>query len=198
MDGRFGFRYSPTPAEEWNPMKFLVIAALMTTGALRADRANMELPIVEVSQSGANSDLFVMKGRAAATVVMQGIGIKLLWRSEQECRRSTNCIKISVLSNAPAEDQPGALAYAKVYQGRQIVVFGDRVVGSIESRRAPILLGHVIAHEIVHILQGVAHHSESGLMKAHWNGKDYGEMTRKPLQVTELDHVLIRNGITLR
>ena len=178
-------------------MKFLVVAALMTTGALKAEKANRELPIVEVSQSGANPDL-LMKGRAAATMVMQGIGIKLQWRSEQECRRSTNCITISVLSNSLPEDQPRALAYAKVYQGKQIVVFGDRVLDSIESRRAPILIGHVIAHEIVHILQGVAHHSESGLMKAHWNGKDYGEMTRKPLQVTELDHVLIRNGITLR
>ena len=179
-------------------MKFLVVAALMTTGALKAERANKEMPIVEVSQSGINPDPLLMKGRAAATVVMQGIGIKLQWRSEQECRRSTNCITISVLSNSLPDDQPGALAYAKVYQGKQIVVFGDRVLDSIESRRAPILLGHVIAHEIVHVLQGVARHSESGLMKAHWTGRDYGEMTRKPLPVTELDQLLIGNGIALR
>ncbi len=179
-------------------MKFLVVAALVATGTLKAERTNSEMPVVEVSQIGANSDLLLMKGRAAATVVMRGIGIKLQWRSEQDCSRSANCIKILVLSNAPAEDQPGALAYAKVYQGRQIVVFRDRVLDTIESRSMPVLLGHVIAHEIVHILQGVARHSESGLMKAHWTGKDYGEMTRKPLQVTEFDQALIGNGIALR
>ena len=179
-------------------MKFLVLAALMTTGALRAEKGNAEMPVVMVCQSGFNEDLILMKGRAAATVVMQGIGIKLLWRSEQECSRSTNCIKISVLSNAPAEDHPGDLAYAQVYQGKKIVLFRDRVMYSIESRSAPVLLGHVIAHEIVHVLQGVARHSESGLMKAHWTGKDYGEMAWRPLQVTEFDQVLIGKGIAMR
>ena len=97
-----------------------------------------------------------------------------------------------------AEDHPGDLAYAQVYQGKKIVLFRDRVMYSIESRSAPVLLGHVIAHEIVHVLQGVARHSESGLMKAHWTGRDYQEMIWKPLQVTEFDQVLILNGIAFR
>jgi hypothetical protein len=41
------------------------------------------------------------------------------------------------------------------------------------------VLGHVIAHEIGHILQGVARHSTDGLMKPHWSLKDYWQM-KKP------------------
>jgi hypothetical protein len=40
-------------------------------------------------------------------------------------------------------------------------------------RRAPAVLGHVLAHEIGHVLQGVARHSDSGLMKGRWS---LGEM----------------------
>ena len=115
-----------------------------------------------------------------------------------ECRQSTKCILISAFSNSRPEDQPGAPAYAKVYQGRQIVVFRDRLLDATERRSAPVLLGHVIAHEIVHVLQAVARYSESSLMKAHWTGRDYQEMIWKPLQVTEFDQVLILNGIAFR
>jgi hypothetical protein len=60
------------------------------------------------------------------------------------------------------------------------------------------VLGHVIAHEVTHILQGVLRHSESGVMKARWSNADYQEMTWKPLRFTDEDVVLIHRGLKAR
>jgi hypothetical protein len=37
--------------------------------------------------------------------------------------------------------------------------------------------GYVLAHEVEHTMQGVARHSESGILKAHWSTEDFKEMT---------------------
>ena len=76
------------------------------------------------------------------------------------------------------------------------MVFFDRVME--KPGNVSILLGHVIAHEVTHILQGVARHSESGVMKAQWTGADYREMTWEPLQFTDDDVMLIHSGLKVR
>jgi len=53
-------------------------------------------------------------------------------------------------------------------------------------------LGHVMAHEIVHILEGVARHSSEGVMKARWSDHDCAELTSKPLPFAAEDLELIR------
>jgi len=60
------------------------------------------------------------------------------------------------------------------------------------------VLGHVIVHEVTHILQGLMRHSESGIRKAQWTGVDYQEMTWKPLQFTDEDVMLIHSGLRVR
>jgi hypothetical protein len=60
------------------------------------------------------------------------------------------------------------------------------------------LLGHVLAHEIGHILQGVERHSSTGLMKERWDYRDYVEMQRQPLRFTAEDLLLIQQGLKNR
>jgi predicted metalloendopeptidase len=76
------------------------------------------------------------------------------------------------------------------------VVFFDRV------KKNPgdvwCILGHVIAHEVTHILQGVPRHSESGVMKAHWTVEDYQRMAWEPLRFTDYDLQLIQSGLGRR
>jgi hypothetical protein len=62
----------------------------------------------------------------------------------------------------------------------------------------PLLLAHVLVHEVTHILQGVPRHSDIGVMKAYWNIDDYREMAKTPLPFTELDTRLILDGLTSR
>jgi hypothetical protein len=53
----------------------------------------------------------------------------------------------------------------------------------------------VIAHEVTHILQGIARHSDQGLMKPCWNRADYNEMAWKSLPLTDEDVRLIHLGL---
>ena len=64
--------------------------------------------------------------------------------------------------------------------------------------RIPILLAHVLVHEITHTLQGVVRHSASGIVKAQWDAADLFEMVRQPLRFTEVDVALIRRGLEAR
>ena len=50
-------------------------------------------------------------------------------------------------------DHPGAMAYARPYEGVHIVVLYDRMQ-KVQGRLRPVLLGHVLAHELTHVLLG--------------------------------------------
>jgi hypothetical protein len=71
-----------------------------------------------------------------------------------------------------------------------------------KGRAGPVqvsaILAHVMTHEITHILQGAARHSETGVMKAHWDSQDFFQMTKGPLPFAPEDIDLIERGIRLR
>ena len=75
-----------------------------------------------------------------------------------------------------------ALAFAKPYlhEGPCVTVLMDRLQD--EADRNPqttgILLGHVLAHEIGHVLQAIERHSETGLMKERWSMREISDMWR--------------------
>jgi hypothetical protein len=126
-------------------------------------------------------------------------GVKIEWREPRPC--PAGAILISLSEDAPASDHPGALAYALPYEGTHIVVFYDRIQrqsAAVDPNALPMLLAHVMVHEITHILQGVSRHSETGIMKARWDERDYGQMRIKPLPFTDADIYLIQHSPDLR
>jgi hypothetical protein len=50
----------------------------------------------------------------------------------------------------------------------------------------------VLAHEIGHVLEGVARHSSEGVMKANWSVRDCAELVRQPLPFAPEDVELIQ------
>jgi hypothetical protein len=55
-----------------------------------------------------------------------------------------------------------------------------------------------MVHEITHVLQGIARHSDSGVMKANWSGEEFQRMRYKSLPFTEEDVVLTHRGLEVR
>jgi hypothetical protein len=94
----------------------------------------------------------------------------------------------------------GALAYARPYQniGTCIHVFIDRIRSGRDPHFANTLLAHVLAHEITHVLEGVARNSDKGIMKAVWSPGDYQQMKFHPLPFAPEDVDLIRDAIAQR
>ena len=53
------------------------------------------------------------------------------------------------------------------------------------SKQNPaVLLGHVMAHEIAHLLLGTNSHSASGIMRAHWYAQELASADRGALLFT--------------
>jgi hypothetical protein len=141
------------------------------------------------------------QAQARATALLAEAGIILEWhhgRPEQTAT-GTHVIGIKFVGKAPEHFNTGtlanALAAARPYgSGTTITVFEDRVTRYM----APVwkadrykVLGHVLAHEIVHVLEGVARHSDTGLMKGNWTSRDLREITRTGLPMSEEDRRLI-------
>jgi hypothetical protein len=126
-------------------------------------------------------------------MIFSHAGIRIDWRGSSCPERA---IHVEIAEGSPALERPGALAYALPYQGTRIVVFLDRLRNIAAPSTVPSLLGHVIAHEVTHLLQGVVRHSCSGVMKAAWNADDYRQMRwGVPLSFTKEDLLLIQLGM---
>ena len=131
-----------------------------------------------------------------ASGIFADMGVKLDWLHGKRCPADALIITLTV--NTPGGLMPGAVAYAQPYEGRHVRVFYDRVsstLGVFPKSDVPKILGHVLAHEIGHMLQRTVRHSETGVMKAHWTAVDYKSMAVRPLPFTEEDVQLILAGV---
>jgi hypothetical protein len=125
--------------------------------------------------------------------------VELCWKAGAVRSDQTgHAFKIDLRSDTPAWFHPRALAYASRFEGAHIRVFYDRTKTAAGSELAPTLLAHVLVHEITHVLQATDRHSEEGVMKAHWIGRDLRQMLSGPLPFTALDLQLIQRGLASR
>jgi len=181
-------------------MKIFGVVALLAagTGARAADDAPTPKRVVTACLNpGANGSM-VYRGQAIATQIFKNAGIRLDWRGDERTCARGNGIVVTVSLETPPNQRPGALAYALPFDRTRVVLFYDRVRSAAGPAVAPSLLGHVLAHEIVHILQGVDVHSASGIMKPRWDKQDYDAMRRAPLPFTQEDLALIDRGLEWR
>jgi hypothetical protein len=144
---------------------------------------------------GAPDPWVITRGEFIAKEIFAQIGIKLDWGHRAHCPEpSGGGIVIHTGGGPPGDVHPGALAYALLGESR-IEVFCDRISASVTSMFVPTLMGHVLAHEIAHVLEGVDRHSDEGIMKAHWTSRDYELMYPRPMQFAPEDVALIRAAV---
>jgi hypothetical protein len=103
--------------------------------------------------------------------------------------------EIRVLTDTRQDYFPGALGLCQPFDRIHGQVFYDRVRSAIEPDLMPYLLAYTLVHEITHLVQGTDWHSHAGVMKARWDGRDFGKMARMKLPFTDADLALIRRGL---
>jgi hypothetical protein len=153
-------------------------------------------PVVTVCMES-NADSTVERAQMEAAAIFSEISVKISWRSGRACS-AADVIHIHLSNQTPGSLKPGALAYARPYEGTYIEVFYDRVAKTVCAETLPHLLAHVLVHEITHILEGVSRHSETGVMKAHWTSEDYRNMVGRHLPFAPEDVELVRLGMNQR
>lgn len=143
-----------------------------------------------------------------ATRIYQPIGIDLRWKircTEDERNapgtdRAPNLTTIGIewIPKAPPTIPSQARALALPFQatGERVLLFLDRIMPVLQEREfAAAILGHILAHEIGHVLMGQDAHTSHGLMKGVWNNLEQTEMLYRPMQFTQEDAAQIHRRL---
>jgi len=151
-------------------------------------------------------------GQVTASTIFASIHVELVWagQTQQASKAVAGCVgepathdlAVEIIAYAPASFSYDALAMAMPYanSGVRIVIFYDRVEPLLRGHHAPeaTILGYVLVHEITHVLQGVARHSKTGIMRAHWTENDLKQMGSRELRFTAEDVQVIRQRLSRR
>jgi hypothetical protein len=151
-----------------------------------------------------NLGLFTL-ARVRAESLLADAGVRLEWRRGKPAAGETNSqtIEVTFVGAVPesrvSKLEPSTLALARPYRSRHTIsVFCDRVAAFLQlvpHDDRPAVLGHILAHEIVHVLQGAAQHSDTGLMMARWTRRELSDMTAGGLPMSPEDRELVRLGL---
>lgn len=140
-----------------------------------------------------------VQAREVTSRIYAEIGIEIRWQMDLR-RCPEGALRIKFDTRTPDTRKPGALGYSMPYADSTIVIFYDRVAGPgpHEPRMFGRLLGHVLAHEIGHVLERMDRHSKTGIMKAHWKGGDFMDIAASGLKFEKMDVILIHEGMETR
>jgi len=173
----------------------------------KSTAANREI-LIRVSNANNIPGSILLPAQGVASRILAQAGIQVRWVKTADsepatemngCRdRHLNVIDMAFVVKAPA-NQRFVLATAAPYAsgGVRIHVFWDRILDAHPADGPPVqrsLLGHVLAHEIGHVLIGSQEHSPAGLMKAAWTNFELGSMRAGPLPIAKQDtEAMLRN-----
>jgi hypothetical protein len=175
----------------------VMIMAATAAGAWGAENGEAQRNVTVCAEHGTAGPV-AFTAQVLASRMFAKIGVQIDWRAANSCAGINNALAVTISDGTPANQLPGALAYALPYEGTHIVVFYDRIKGQVDGAVVPMLLAHVLVHEITHILQRVSRHSASGVMKAQFNYTDHFKMKRKDLGFTKEDIDLMHIGLAWR
>ena len=172
----------------------VMMMASTAAGVWAAENGEVQRKVTVCAERGSAGPV-ANAAEVLASRMFAKIDVHIDWRAANSCAGFGNALTVSISDNTPANQLPGALAYALPYEGTHIVVFYDRIKGQVEGSMVPRLLAHVLVHEITHVLQRVSRHSASGVMKARFNETDHFKMKGKGLGFTKEDIDLIHLGM---
>ncbi len=114
------------------------------------------------------------QARRETTRIFADAGIDLLWATQGVTKTRYVIIKILPRPVNEMSRDIRALGFAagtREGYGKIAYVFYDRIrdTGRVLTLPAPVIMGHVIAHEMGHLLLSYGSHSLAGLMKGEWD-----------------------------
>ena len=165
---------------------WLGFLVLLPLSAAAASPSGSSANIVNVSvynDAGAPDDLLV-QAESIATRVFELAGVKVKWINcpvvvpglpdSEICRKAIFPTYFQQRIVAPdpglSESSFGVSYLSPEGIGCYSYIFYARIAEQHgrNEQNAAVLLGHVMAHEIAHLLLGTNSHSPSGIMRAHW------------------------------
>ena len=143
---------------------------------------------IRLTNTAVAAPAVLYQAKSTASAIFAPLGLKLDWTASPAGK------PIEIRFEPGAPDRPESLAYAMPYLtgGTSIHIFIDRIAAIAPAPRTGVLLGHVLAHEITHVLERIVRHSDVGIMKAHWDPRDFRAMDSHPLPFASIDVLLLQ------
>jgi hypothetical protein len=135
--------------------------------------------------------------QSEASKLLARAAVHVEWLHGSTCQ-SSGAIQVHLTVQTPDNLLPGALAFCQPTARDDIRLLYDRVQAMVSPAHEPHLLAYVLAHEIVHILEGTGRHSATGIMKAQWTPEDYSDIASGKLSFASEDIELIHGGVIVR
>ncbi len=176
----------------------VLIVFLVSPLAPAEELSNRQTGNPAVVSACLKSETYVMGGvvglgKHAASQLFESIGVQLHWSCHPDA------IVIRLAPHVPKHFRKGTLAYSLPFakQGVRITVFYDRLEPILEEHLAIAgsIFGHVLAHELGHVLERVESHSVAGIMRARWSETDFVSMQHNAFGFTEEDAQWIRGNV---
>ena len=205
---------------------FAVLMLTLTIGSPRfataGQRDDQQVPVtIQIHDYWHVSDESLTRARAIVTAMYDRVGVRVEWTGvvQQSERRAGSrphgspsrlpVAQVTVIILTPTmaarvRVEEGALGFAAVPEegmGRIAYAIYDRIKDT--AARAAMneddLLGFAMAHEIAHLLLPRGAHSDSGIMRGHWNVEDLRRVDVLKLefsaqQASEIRTTLMRNS----
>jgi hypothetical protein len=147
-----------------------LVFVLLGRGAA-ATHEGAQLTVVVFNDAHAPEHV-VQQAKEAAGRIFRRAGVEISWRSHVEVSGNNPnfFVRIVPSSITLAEEDFGVAFVGNDGLGIQADVFysGIRRVVQHSSADEAEVLGHVMAHELGHLLLGLGSHSGTGIMQPHW------------------------------
>lgn len=154
---------------------------------------------VLVQVENPSAGLVLVVARVTADRILETAGVRLRWSFGRSGRGQKARTIVVRLEEPTSAELPGAMARAWpfAFGSVQVNIFPARVLAVFPGQPASggKVLGHVLAHEIIHVLQGATEHSESELMRPHWSAEDLLGMAARPFLPSAKDTHRIHQGL---
>jgi hypothetical protein len=178
-------------------------------GECAAAEANPARPLVVsvIDRTDGNREV-VMQATGVVTAIYRRIGVETVWvpcahpmAADTRFRRLRVVIDSGAMVRG-ASVSPKVMGFASMSRERSsdiAFILYDRVRVNAARSRVDVagLLGHVIAHELGHLLLPFNSHARHGIMRGEWEREDYERAARGLLFFDEPQGALIRRSVGL-
>jgi hypothetical protein len=161
---------------------FAVLAASEATAGKPAATVQIEVHVVADARVPRE---VLERAKPEAARIYQQIGIAVIWVDEANMRSITMRVIDGTIKEAGGSAM-GVAPRGRGEVGRLLYAFYSRVEAFAHQHEKPIaqVLGHVMAHELGHLLLPHGSHSNKGIMVARWDRAQIEEIGRGWLSFT--------------
>jgi hypothetical protein len=132
----------------------------------------------------------LMTAQRTATLLFEGIGVHVHFLCDRSPEASGRQILLRLSDRTNPALLKHALGFARPFAhgGVRVTIFYDRVEEMQPGGDGTgIVLGHIMTHELTHVLEAQNAHTESGIMRSRWNDGDFRAMRMGGLYFSDAD-----------